>query len=46
MFEDGLAGVESFGAAGLFGEKGEAFFDFGVEADGEHEGESGMAIHV
>jgi hypothetical protein len=36
VLENRLAGVEGFGAAGSFGEEGEAVFDFGIEADGEH----------
>jgi hypothetical protein len=38
VLKNRLAGVEGLGPAGSFGEKGEAVFDFGIEADGEHGG--------
>jgi len=34
VLKDRLAGIESLGAAGQFGESRQAAFDFGVESDG------------
>jgi len=38
VFEDRLAGVEGLGASGLFGQKFQTPFDFGIESDGEQGG--------